>query len=135
MIKDQSIINQAIEAHEKALAIKERPETQFYLAILLLYSPNGDKIRAKQLISSASNDSTLPEHDRRIRDAWKILIRAGVPIVDGNKKQALDILKSLIITNKRIYNGTKTHLHFLLEGTGHSDWEPQLMAAIKWKES
>ncbi len=134
-IKDQSIIDKAIEAHETALALKERPETLFYLAILLLYSPNGDKIRAKQLMSSASKDSTFPEHDQRIRDVWKILIRAGVPIVDGNKKQALDFLKSLVITNKRIYNGTKTHLHFLLEGTGHSDWEPQLMAAIKWKES
>jgi tetratricopeptide (TPR) repeat protein len=135
LIKDQSIIDQAIEAHEKALAINERPETLFYLAILLLYSPNGDKIRAKQLMSSAFKDLTLPEHDLRIRDVWKILISAGLPIVDGNKKKVLGILKSLVITNRRIYNGINTHLRFLLEGAGHSDWEPELMSAIKWKES
>src|SRR5205085_3208719 len=53
LIIDQTLIDEAISAHERALAIKKRPETEFYLGIMLYYSSKGDKIRAKELLLSA----------------------------------------------------------------------------------
>ncbi len=132
LIKDQDIIDQAIDAHEKALKIKERPETEFYLGILLYFSPSGDKDRARRLLISASNKINEQEHDQRIRDVWKMLIITAVPIVNGDKGQALTYVQTLIplITTQRIYTGVKAHLLFLLDGTGHSDWVEEIMDII-----
>ena len=137
LIHDQTIIDQAIEAHEKALNVKKRPETEFYLGILLYFSPKGDKIRAKELMLSAYNGILKQEHDLRIRKVWKILIHAGVPIVNGNKSEALALIKSLTeyITSQRIRDGVGAHLRFLLEGTDHKEWIPKFMDIVKLKES
>src|SRR6266568_3998683 len=135
LIKDQTLIDEAINAHEQALAIKKRPETEFYLGILLYYSPQGDKIRAKDLMLSAYNGTLQQEHDLRIRQVWKVLIHAGVPIVNDNKDEALSVIESLkqYITTERIREGVQTHLRFLLEGTGHKDWIPEIIATIESK--
>ncbi|SRR6266566_302029 len=137
LIKDQDLIDKAIEAHEKALAIKKRPETDFYLGILLFYSPKGDKIRAKELLLSAYQGTLEQEHDLRIRSVWKILIHAGVPIVEGNKEEALVLIKDLtpFVTTQRIRDGVKTHLLFLLEGTDHHEWIPEFMGLVQLKET
>ena len=135
LLKDQSLIDKAIEAHEHALAIKRRPETEFYLGILLYYSPQGDKIRAKDLLLSAYDGTLQQEHDLRIRQVWKVLIHAGVPIVNDNKDEALRVIESLVpyITTERIREGVQTHLRFLLEGTGHNDWIPEFLATTELK--
>ena len=49
--KNQEIIDKAIDAHEKARNIKERPETEFYLGILLFFSPPGEKIVLETFLS------------------------------------------------------------------------------------
>ena len=132
LLKDQTIIDEAIAAHENALAIKKRPETEFYLGILLYFSSKGDKIRAKSLMLSAYNGTLEQEHDLRIRQVWKVLIHAGVPIVNDDKEVALSVIESLkeYITTQRIYVGVESHLRFLLEGTGHSDWMQAVMDII-----
>lgn len=138
LIKDQTLIDEAIDAHESALVIKKRPETEFYLGILLYFSPEGDKIRAKSLMLSAYNGTLQQEHDLRIRQVWKILMHAGVPIVNDDKVEALSVIESLkeYITTQRIYVGVESHLRFLLEGTGHSDWMQAFMNIVNtWKES
>ncbi len=133
LIKDQTLIDEAINAHEPALAIKKRPETEFYLGILLYYSPKGDKIRAKELLLSAYNGTLLQEHDLRIRQVWKILIHVGALIVTDDKVEALSVFESLVeyITTKRIREGVQMHLRFLLEGTGHTDWLPNFIASMR----
>lgn len=133
----QKIIDQAINAHEKALALKERPETKFYLGILLYFSPTGNKVDAYNLLKSASQKINDQEHDQRVRDVWKMLIIASVPIIDGDKGLTLTDIKTLVplITTKRIYTGVESHLRFLLEGTDHSDWIDEITAIITtWKE-
>lgn len=142
LFKDQEIINSAIDCHEKALKIQKRPETEFYLGILLYFSPEGDKNRAKELLISASKRVEEQEHDMRIRDVWKNLILVGLPIVEDNQNEALQKIASMIQYNssykpsRRIYVGVEAHLRFLLEGTGHSDWIKEFMDIVnRWKES
>src|SRR6266567_9612572 len=122
--KDQEIINKAIDAHEKALTLKERPETEFYLGVMLYFSPIGDKKRASDLLKSASKGIQEQEHDVRIREVWKKIILAGAPIVEGKRADALQYISSMIQykPSERIYIGVESHLRFLLESTGHSDW-------------
>ena len=81
---------------------------------------------------SAYNGTLEQEHDLRIRQVWKVLIHAGVPIVNDNKEVALSVIKSLkeYITTQRISVGVESHLRFLLEGTGHSDWMQAFMDII-----
>lgn len=133
LIKDQTLIDEAINAHEQALILKKRPETEFYLGILLYYSPKGDKIRAKELLSSAYNGTLLQEHDLRIRQVWKILIHVGALIVTDDKFETLRVFESLVeyTTTKRIREGVQMHLRFLLEGTGHTDWLPDFIAVMR----
>ena len=140
--RDQEIINSAIDAHEKALKIKKRPETEFYLGILLYFSPEGDNNRAKELLISASKGVEEQEHDMRIRDVWKNLILVGLPIVEDNQNEALQKIENMIQYNssykpsRRIYVGVESHLRFLLEGTGHSNWIQTFMDIVnRWKES
>lgn len=135
LLKEQSIIDEAIDAHEKALAIKRRPETEFYLSILLLYSPKGDRTRARELMSSAYKGTLEQEHDLRMRPVWKTLIHAGIPIIDGNKEEALSLLQTITpyITTPRIHDALNGHLRFLLEGTGHKEWIPDFMDIVKSK--
>src|SRR5581483_9409652 len=92
--------------------------------ILLFFSPEGDKNRAKELLVSASKGVEEQEHDVRIRDVWKKLILVGVPVVENNKTEALQKTASMIQykPSQRIYVGVESHLRFLLEGTGQSDW-------------
>lgn len=138
LIKDQEIIDMAIDAHENALKIQERPETEFYLGILLFFSPTGDKNRARNLLLSASKRVEEQEHDVRIRSVWKMLILAGSPIVEGNQAEALKYIQDMIKykPSQRIYVGVESHLRFLLEGTGHSDWMQAFMDIVNtWKES
>jgi tetratricopeptide (TPR) repeat protein len=135
LYRDQKYIDEAISAHEQALRIQKRPETEFYLGILLLYSPKGDKIRARSLMLSAYQRTLEQEHDLRIRPVWKILIHAGIPIIAGKKEEALEIILSLTlyITTQRIYEALKGHLQFLLEGTDHHEWIPEIMEIVKLK--
>jgi tetratricopeptide (TPR) repeat protein len=136
--KDQEIIDKAINAHEEALKIKKRPETEFYLGILLFFSPEDDKNRAKELLILAAKGVEEQEHDVRIRDVWKKLILVGVPVVENNKTEALQKTANMIQykPSQRIYIGVESHLRFLLEGTGHSDWIEDFMSIVNgWKES
>jgi tetratricopeptide (TPR) repeat protein len=137
LYRDQKMIDEAIDAHEKALLLKKRPETEFYLGILLLYSPKGDTIRAKSIMLSAYKGTFEQEHDLRIRPVWKILIHAGIPIIEGQKEEALEIILTLTpyITTQRIYEALKGHLQFLLEGTDHKEWIPEFMEIVKLRET
>jgi tetratricopeptide (TPR) repeat protein len=138
LIKDQEIIDKAIDAHENALKIQKRPETEFYLGILLFFSPTGDKNRARVLLLSASKRVEEQEHDVRIRGVWKMLILAGAPIVEGKQEEALKYIQDMVKYNpsQRIHMGVESHLRFLLEGTGHSDWIEEFMGTINaWKEA
>ena len=138
LIKDQEIIDKAIAAHENALKNKKRPETEFYLGILLFYSPTGDKNRARDLLLMASKRVEEQEHDVRIRSVWKQLILASAPTVEGNQARALQIIQGMIQykSTQRIFIGVESHLRFLLEGTGHSDWMQAFLDILNpWKES
>ncbi|MGZ3610161.1 MAG: tetratricopeptide repeat protein [Ktedonobacteraceae bacterium] len=138
LIRDQEIIDEAVGAHENALKVQKRPETEFYLGILLFFSPTGDKSRARDLLLSASKRVEEQEHDVRIRGVWKKLIMIGAPIVDGNLAEALKFIQDMIQykPTQRISLGVESHLRFLLEGTGHSDWMQAFMdIIITWKES
>jgi len=138
LVKDQEIIDKAIEAHERALQIKERPETEFYLGILLFFSPIGNKKRAKDLLISASKRIEEQEHDLRVRSVWKKLIQMSKPIVEDNLVEALKYVQDMIQYKRtqRIYIGVESHLRFLLEGAGHNDWLQAFMDIVTtWKES
>ena len=60
---------------------------------------------------------------------WKILIEAGIPIIEGRKEEALNIFQTLrpYITTQRIHDAVNGHLEFLLKGTGHEDWLPEFV--------
>jgi tetratricopeptide (TPR) repeat protein len=138
LIKDQEIIDKAIVAHENALKYQKRPETEFYLGILLFFSPTSDKNRARDLLLSASKRIQEHEHDVRIRSVWKVLILAGAPIVEDKQAEALKFIQDMIKYNpsQRIHIGAESHLRFLLEGTGHSDWIQSFLDILNtWKES
>lgn len=138
LIKDQETIDKAITAHENALKNQTRPETEFYLGILLFYSPTGDKRRAKDLLFSASKRVEEQEHDVRIRGVWKKLIIAGAFIVEDKQAQTLQFIQDMIQykPTQRISLGVESHLRFLLEGTGHSDWIQAFLDILNtWKES
>jgi len=117
-----------------ALAIEQRPETEFYLSIL--YSLKGKQRRAQLIAALAEEDLGKKEHDQRIRPVWKTLIHAGIPIIDGKKDEALSLIQTLTtyITTQRIYEALKGHLQFLLEGTDHKDWLPEFMEILKLKK-
>jgi tetratricopeptide (TPR) repeat protein len=132
--RDQGLIDEAIAHHEKALTIKKRPETEFYLS--LLYAKKGDKKGAKIRALSADYDTYKQEHDKRIRPVWKILIQSGVHIIDGNKEEALRLIQASTqyITTQRIYEGLKDHLQFFLEATDHAEWIPEFMEFVQLQE-
>lgn len=138
LIKDQETIDKAITAHENALKNQTHPETEFYLGILLFYSPTGDKNRAKNLLLSASKRVEEQEHDVRIRGVWRKLIIAGAFIVEDNQAEAMRFIQDMIQykPTQRISLRVESHLRFLLEGTGHSDWIQGFLDTLNtWKES
>ena len=134
LYRDLGRFDDAIVAHERAFSINQRPETEFYLSIL--YALKGDRIRAKLMAIAAYEDTGKQEHDQRIRPVWKILIHAAIPIIDDHKEVAIELLRSLseYVTTKRIYDGIKAHLQFLLEGTDHKEWVPEFMEIVKLRE-
>ncbi len=136
LVKDQEIIDKAIRAHEEARKIKERPETEFFLGILLFFLPTGDKKRARELLISAAKRVKEQEHDVRIRDVWKRLILVGPLIVEGKKAETLRYLQDMLqyITTRHIYLGVESHLRFLLEGTGHSNWTQEVMDIVSTRK-
>lgn len=131
--RDNGLIDEAISAHEQALSLKRRPETQFYLSIL--YSIKGDIKRAKLMSLNAENDLLIKEHDERIRPVWKALIRAGVHILEGNEGEAYKLVKTLspYITTDRVYEAVTGHLKFLLEATGHDTWKQKFTSILRVK--
>jgi tetratricopeptide (TPR) repeat protein len=125
--RDQGLIDEAISAHEEALKLMKRPETEFYLS--MLYAQKGDYRRARLLDLSADLDLNEREHDERIRPIWKTLIRCGHLIFDDNKVEALKLTRMLTqgITTQRINDTITSHLQFLLAATDHKDWIPEFM--------
>src|SRR5260370_1248566 len=85
--RDQGRIDEAMHCHEKARAINEHPETDFYLR--LLYASKGDKSTAFLKALTAQYNTKKQEHDQRIRPVWKNLIFAGVHIINDHKADAL----------------------------------------------
>jgi tetratricopeptide (TPR) repeat protein len=129
--RDQGLIDEAIKSHEEAFKHQKRPETEFYLSIL--YAMKGDKKRAKARALSAESDLDSPEHDKRIRPVWKLLIQAAYPILDGDKERAVQFIQmtTQYITTHRIHEALKGHIVFLLEASDHSDWLPEFMQHIR----
>ena len=74
----------------------------------------------------------------RIRDVWKKLILAGAPIVEGKQAEALQCIADVLQykPSQRIHIGVESHLRFLLEGSGRSDWIQAFMDKLStWKET
>ena len=99
----------------------------------ILYAMKGDKKRAKARALSAESDLDSPEHDKRIRPVWKLLIQAAYPILDGDKERAVQFIQmtTQYITTHRIHEALKGHIVFLLEASDHSDWLPEFMQHIR----
>lgn len=129
--RDNKQIDEAIAAHEQALTLKRRPETQFYLSIL--YALKGDMKRAKLMGLNAEEELNRKEHDERVRPVWKNLIRAGAYILEGNENEAYKLVQTLstYVTKPRVREAVTGHLHFLLEATGHDDWEQKFTAILQ----
>lgn len=132
--RDQGDIDEAIFAHEQSLTLKRRPETEFYLSIL--YLKKGDKRRGKLMALNAENDLREHEHNERIRPVWKILIRAGANIIEGNEDEAFQLIQTLLpyITSQRTYDAVAGHLKFFLDATGNQDLIPKFTDILKVKE-
>lgn len=129
--RDLGLVEEAIGYHERALAIKKRPETEFYLSIL--YAMKGDIKGAKVRALSAEYDTYKQEHDKRMRPVWKNLVQSSVHIIDGNKEKALQLIRESThdIKTQRIYEALKGHLEFLLQAHDHSDWLPEFMELVR----
>lgn len=132
--RDQGRIDEAIRCHEKARAVNERPETDFYLS--LLYASKGNMKTAFLKALTAEYNTYQQEHDLRMRPIWKNLIYAAVKIINGEKEDALHFIRISqdLITTQRIYEAMKDHLVFLLKATGHDDWLPEFMALVQLPE-
>ncbi len=132
--RDQGLIDEAISLHEQALALNKRPETEFYLSIL--YAQKGDKKTAHLMALLADRDTYKQEHEARLRLVWKLLMHAGVRIIEDEKDEALPFVRALdpYITSKRIYEEITTHFRLLLKATSHDDWIPEFMALLKLTE-
>lgn len=131
---DKGLIEKAIEKHEEALRYKERPETEFYLSIL--YALRGDKRRARLMALSAEDSLHQKEHDERVRNIWKAIMQAAVPIIEGDEEQAFRLVQTAIpyITTQRIQSEFTTQLKLLLESNGHNDWIPRFIESLKAKK-
>ncbi len=131
--RDNQHINEAIIAHRRALDLKRRPETLFYLSIL--YALKGDEEGAKAMSLNARYDLKQKEHDERIRPIWKDLIRAGVPIIEGKEDEAYKLVETLspYVSTHRTYEAVTGHLKFLLEATGHEAWKQKFIGILKVK--
>lgn len=132
--RDQKIYEKAIDAHEKALKLKRRPETEFYLSIL--YFLTGDTELGRLMALNAENDLKDHEHQERIRPVWKTLINSAVPIIDGNEHEAFRLIQTLkpYITSNRIHDGVVAHLEILLTVTGHNNWISKFTNILEVKE-
>lgn len=132
--RDQGNIDEAMRCHEKARAINERPETDFYLS--LLYASKGDKKTAFLKALTSEHNTYQQEHDQRIRPIWKNLIYAGVQIINDREEEALQYMRisQKYITTQRIYDALKDHLCFLLNATNHAEWIPAFLDLIKLTE-
>jgi tetratricopeptide (TPR) repeat protein len=134
LYRDGGQTDQAISAHERALAIKKRPETEFFLSIL--YSQKGDRKRAKFMALAAEHDLDDDENSDRIRPVWKDLIYCGACIMEGNKEEALQAAQTLTpyMTTQRVYDGLMSHLLLMLEATDHKIWIPLFTNTVKVKQ-
>jgi tetratricopeptide (TPR) repeat protein len=132
--RDKELYDEAIYYHERALSIRKRPETEFYLSIL--YAFKGDKRRSKLMALNAEDDLRKEEHEDRLRLAWKLIIRGAAQIIDGNENTALQIIQEAIpyLTTQRIYDEFTTHLKLLLISTNHKAWIPKFMKDLKVKD-
>lgn len=123
--RDNGLISEAIAAHEQALKIKRRPETQFFLS--LLYAKRGgkdDRNRALRMALNAEDDLDVKDPNEEMRPVWQLIIRAGARILQGNEDEAYELVKQLKdhVTTQRTADALTGHLKFLLEATGHSAW-------------
>lgn len=132
--RDQGRIDEAMRCHEKARAINERPETDFYLS--LLYVSKGDKKTAFLKALMAEHNTYKQEHDQRMRPVWKNLIYASVQIINDQKEKALQFIRlsQEQIATYRIYEALKDHLLFMLNAAGHADWIPEFMDLLRIAE-
>jgi hypothetical protein len=101
-----------------------------------LYAVKGNKEHAIIMAQEAVKNINIKEQDERIRPVWKLLIRAGVPILEGNEEEAFNLIQALTpyITTERIYDAIVGHLKNLLEASGHRDWSSKFMQIVKVKE-
>jgi beta-lactamase regulating signal transducer with metallopeptidase domain len=72
-------------------------------------------------------DKRLKRLDKRIEAELGQLDKR----IDTESQKFIEAALKEYITTQRIYVGVESHLRFLLEGTGHSDWMQAVMDIIK----
>lgn len=117
LCRDKGDFDGSISAHEKALKIKVRPETCFFLCLLYAHKKEFDK--AKELIDLANFNVEQEEvHPTgyQTRELWKKLFKFAQLVLQGEQQEAIKIAEEMkqYITTSRSKKAIKNHLLFLL---------------------
>jgi tetratricopeptide (TPR) repeat protein len=128
LFRDKLRIGDAIDSHLKARAIKQRPETDFFLG--LLYAHEGDLDRSLLMMHSAYISLRDAQASDKIKPLWAGIIRCGKALVEGNEELAIQRASEVLpfVTTARTAEAVISHLRFLL-GSLHLDAEGSLLIA------
>jgi len=131
LLRDNQQYQEAIEAHEQARQIQERPETDFFLS--LLYAQQKDLDRAKLMIQSANIGLRENEVRDRIRPLWALLIRCAKHILEDNHKEAMSLAEEMhqYTSTERVTRAVLSHLKFLLEAVGNNQLVQEYTKVLK----
>ncbi len=122
LYRDKLRISDAIDSHLKARAIKQRPETDFFLG--LLYAHQSDLERSLLMMHSAFISLRDAQASDKIRPLWAGIIRCGKALVEGHEETAVQRASEVrpYVTTARTAEAVISHLRFLL-GSLHMDAE------------
>lgn len=117
LYRDKKDFEAAISSHEKALSIRVRPETYFFLC--LLYAQKGDFSKAKEVIdlgNSYLEREALHPTGYQTRELWKQVIKFAQSVLEGDQQKAIKIAEEMhqYITTSRSRMAIRNHLVFLL---------------------
>ena len=130
---DQEKYDEAIPCHERALELKNQPQTKSHLSVL--FALKGDMQSAKDMAKAADYEKDKGENNLILRPVWKLHIHLISLIIDDKKKEALETLQAIseYMITKRVYEAVRTDVSHLLLATNHVDWMSEFMDLIKLK--
>jgi tetratricopeptide (TPR) repeat protein len=115
LYRDKMQIDSAIDAHQRARKIRQRPETDFFLS--LLYAKKRDIERAKLMMQSANVSLSDAQAHDRVRPLWAAVLRCGKAVIDEHPQELTAAANEVhrYVTTARIAETVLSHFTFLFD--------------------